>query len=71
MSLLASSPADFHMRITNVRVSLAAHRGWDVTTTVDGRVIAVHHCNDWHRVEYLCSQLREEPTTTRLRRGDR
>lgn len=25
--------------------------GWDVTATIDGRIVAHRHCDDWHRVE--------------------
>lgn len=55
--LLESKPADARVDSTNAQVSLAVHRGWNVTATVDGRVIAVYHCDDWHRVERLCWTL--------------
>jgi hypothetical protein len=28
---------------------------------IEGRVVAVRHCRDWHRVEHVCWQLRNEP----------
>jgi hypothetical protein len=57
---LNSLPADSQTHVTYVQVSLAACRGWDVTATVEGRVVAVRHCRDWHRVEHVRSQLRSE-----------
>jgi hypothetical protein len=60
VALLKSIPADPRAQTTRVHVSLAVHSGWEVTATVDGRVVATRHCSDWHRVEYLCSQLRDE-----------
>jgi hypothetical protein len=58
--LLKSIPTIPQGQIPNIRVSLAADKGWDVTATVDARVVAVRHCTDWHRVEHLCSHLRNE-----------
>ena len=58
-SLLDTNAADSQVE-TNIDVSLAADSGWNVTATVDGRVVAARHCNDWHRVERLCLQLSGE-----------
>jgi hypothetical protein len=35
----------------HVAVSSAEDGGWDITATLDGRVVASRHCYDWHRVE--------------------
>ena len=66
--LLNSLLADSRTQVTNVQVSLAACRGWNVTATVEGRVVAVRHCRDWHLVEHVCSQLRNEGTVCSTRR---
>jgi hypothetical protein len=34
-----------------VRVSSGQTGGWDVTATLNGRVVASRHCDDWHRTE--------------------
>lgn len=59
--LLDSLPAVSQTQVTNVQLSLAACRGWNVTAMIEGRVVAVRHCRDWHRVEHVCWQLRNEP----------
>jgi hypothetical protein len=56
--LLESKPPDARVEITDVQVSLAAHGGWNVSASVDGRVIADYHCEDWHHVERLSWTLR-------------
>jgi len=38
-------------RPCQVQVSLAVNEGWNVTVTLDGRVVTVRHCHDWHNVE--------------------
>lgn len=34
-----------------VDVSASECGGWNVTATLDGRLLAIRHCDDWHRVE--------------------
>ena len=34
-----------------VEISAGDPGGWDVTATLDGRVVASRHCRDWHRAE--------------------
>ena len=44
----ATAPA---RHVVDVGVALAPSGGWQVTATLDGRVFATQHCDDWHRVE--------------------
>lgn len=41
--------------------------GWDITATLDGRLIASRHCDDWHRAERACSWAQSE-LAVRVRR---
>jgi hypothetical protein len=34
-----------------VEISPGDPSGWDVTATLDGRIVATRHCRDWHRTE--------------------
>ena len=40
------------------RVAMSTTTGWEVSVEIDGRVVSVSHCGDWHRVERLCEVLR-------------
>ena len=48
----------------HVRVILAQTTGWDIEIEIGGRVAAIAHCTEWHRVERLCSEL-ERPMADR------
>jgi hypothetical protein len=37
--------------IVDVRLVLAPGGGWDVIATLRGRILAIQHCDDWHRAE--------------------
>jgi hypothetical protein len=37
--------------IVDVRVALAGDGGWDVIATIGDRILAIQHCDDWHRAE--------------------
>ena len=37
----------------DVAVTRVPSGGWQVTAMLDGRVLAAHWCDDWHRVERL------------------
>jgi hypothetical protein len=37
--------------IVDVRVTRVTDGGWDVIATVGDRILAIQHCNDWHRAE--------------------
>jgi hypothetical protein len=43
-----------------VDISASEHGGWNVTATVDGRVMAIRHYDDWHRVERECTWMESE-----------
>jgi hypothetical protein len=43
-----------------VDISASEHGGWNVTATIDGRVIAIRHYEDWHRVERACTWMESE-----------
>jgi len=34
-----------------VRVARARDGGWDVIATLGHRILAIRHCDDWHRAE--------------------
>lgn len=42
--------------IVYVRITRATGGGWDVIATLGNRILAIRHCDDWHRTEraYLC-----------------
>ena len=37
--------------LVEVRVVSAAGGGWDVIATLGDRIVAIQHCEDWHRAE--------------------
>jgi len=37
--------------VVDVRVVLASGGGWNVIATLGDRMVAIHHCEDWHRAE--------------------
>jgi hypothetical protein len=43
-----------------VDISASERGGWNVTATLDGRVMAIRHCGDWHRVERACIRMESE-----------
>lgn len=42
---------DPQARTGKVEISLGSNGGWNVTARVDGRVVVMRHCTDWHRAE--------------------
>jgi len=44
-------------RPTCCRVVLAEADGWDVRLEVGDDVVSITHCEDWHRVERICSEI--------------
>ena len=42
---------DAHGHTARVDITGGDPGGWDVTATLDGRVVATRHCRDWHRAE--------------------
>ena len=55
--------ADAHGHTARVQVSGGQVGGWDVTATLDGRVVASRHCDDWHRAERARAALTTELLT--------
>jgi hypothetical protein len=51
LQLSDCSAADRAKYVEDVDVVASADGGWDVTTRLDGRVVATRHCTDWHRAE--------------------
>lgn len=45
---------------SSVRVQPADQGGWNLRVEIDGRVIAVEHFTDWHRVERRRASLELE-----------
>jgi hypothetical protein len=45
------SVTDRRRDVTAVRVNPAVQGGWDVIVTIDDRILASRHCDDWHRAE--------------------
>ena len=43
-----------------VEISPGDPGGWDVTATLDGRIVASRHCRDWHRAERARSAATSE-----------
>jgi hypothetical protein len=37
--------------IADVRITRATDGGWDVIATLGDRILAIQHCDDWHRAE--------------------
>jgi hypothetical protein len=52
------STGEISVRVRDVCIKPAVHGGWNVTATVDGRVLATRHCGDWHRAERVCQQMK-------------
>jgi hypothetical protein len=40
--------------VVDVRVTRASGGGWDVIAILGDRMLALQHCEDWHRVERAC-----------------
>jgi hypothetical protein len=45
----------------------SARCGWDVITTLGERILAIQHCDDWHKAERVLWRSRVD---ARLRRGE-
>ena len=43
-----------------VEISAVDPGGWDVTATLDGRIVAARHCRDWHRTERARAAMTSE-----------
>jgi hypothetical protein len=73
--LMTVPSADAHGHTARVQVTGGQVGGWDVTATLNGRVVASRHCDDWHRTErarradHRIADTR--PTTRRSRRPAR
>jgi len=39
---------------------LTRDSGWDIRVEMDESVVFARHCTEWHRVERICSQLKEQ-----------
>jgi hypothetical protein len=46
--------------LVDVRVVSAAGGGWDVIATRGDRVVAIQHCDDWHRAERAHLRMRAD-----------
>jgi hypothetical protein len=46
-------------RPTLCRVTMSEMSGWDVSIEAENRVLAVRHCRDWHRVECVCAEIKQ------------
>ena len=53
--------------IVDVRVELASGGGWNVTATLGDRIVAIHHCDDWHRAERALLRMSRD---AQLHRGE-
>ena len=42
---------DPHGHTARVEICGRDAGGWDVTASLDGRVVAIRHCCEWHRAE--------------------
>ena len=51
---------DAHGHAARVEISGGYPGGWDVTATLDGRVVTRRHCVDWHRAERARTALTTE-----------
>ena len=54
---------DAHGHTARVEITGGDPGGWDVTATLDGRVVASRHCRDWHRAERARAALTTELLT--------
>jgi hypothetical protein len=50
-------PTDDEDRPRQLLISSAPNGGWNVSVTVDGRVVEHRHCEDWHRVEQVRREM--------------
>jgi len=41
------------------RIELSDGSGWNVLLEVDEHVVSVVHCTDWHRVERVCTSIKQ------------
>jgi len=55
--------AEAHGHTARVQVTGGQMGGWDVTATLNGRVVARRHCGDWHRAERSRAALTTELLT--------
>jgi hypothetical protein len=46
--------------IVDVRVTRASDGGWDVIATLGDRLVAIQHCDDWHRAERAYLRMRRD-----------
>jgi hypothetical protein len=53
------SSGDAH-HVVKCRVVLSNDPGWDVYTELDGRLLSITHCTDWHRVERLLALIKAD-----------
>lgn len=51
MSISANKSGESGGEGARVVVCIADHHGWDIRVELDGRVVAIEHYGDWHRVE--------------------
>ena len=56
-SCLTIAMAPDENRQTCCRVVFGETDGWDVRLEVGDDVVSVRHCEDWHRVERVCSEI--------------
>lgn len=57
MSISANKSGESGGEGARVVVCIADHHGWDIRVELDGRLVAVEHCGDWHRVERRRTRL--------------
>jgi hypothetical protein len=43
-----------------IEVHVCNDGGWDVTAVVEDKIVAIRHCDDWHRVERTRSRFASE-----------
>ena len=62
---MASTPLRFPLtcgqgHVARCSVMLTRDSGWDIRVEMDESVVFARHCTEWHRVERICSQLKEQ-----------
>ena len=60
MHSVAVPSIDAHGHTAHVEITGGHSGGWDVTATLNGRVVASRHCDDWHRAERARASLTTE-----------
>jgi hypothetical protein len=43
--------------VVDVRITRATAGGWDVIAALGDRILAIQHCDDWHRAERACLRM--------------